>query len=99
MSNKRSEQKGISRRGFLKGTAALAGGGLISGSKLNAAETQTPKTTATITSGRVVGYSGEGDWLGTAPVIHDADITKTIDVDVLVLGGGHAGLLAALSAS
>jgi len=99
MSDQRSEQNGISRRGFLKGTAALAGGGLISGSKLDAAETQTLKTTATITSGRVVGYSGEGDWLGAAPVIHDADISKTIDIDVLVLGGGHAGLLAALGAS
>ena len=99
MSDKRSEQDGISRRGFLKGTAALAGGGLIAGSKLNAAETQTSKTTATITSGRVAGYCGQGDWLGTPPVIPDADITKTIDVDVLVLGGGHAGLLAALGAS
>ena len=99
MSDKRREQNGISRRGFLKGTAALAGGGLIAGSKLNAAETQTPKTTAIVTSGRVVGYCGQGDWLGPAPVIPDADISKTINVDVLVLGGGHAGLLAALGAS
>jgi len=99
MSNKKSEQNGISRRGFLKGTAALAGGGLVAGSKLKAAETQTPKIDATDTGGRVAGYCGEGDWLENPPVIPDADITKTIDVDVLVLGGGHAGLLAALGAS
>ena len=99
MSDKRSEHKGVSRRGFLKGAAMVAGGGLLARSAPKAAEAQTPKTTATITSGRVVGYSGEGDWLGTAPVIPDADITKTIGVDVLVLGGGHAGLLAALGAS
>ncbi len=99
MSDKQNKQEGISRRGFLKGTAALAGGGLIAGSKLKAAETQAPKTAASVTGGRVAGYCGEGDWLGTPPAIPDADIRKTIDVDVLVLGGGHAGLLAALGAS
>jgi hypothetical protein len=98
MSDKIDEQSGMSRRGFLKGTAALAGGS-IAGSKLQAAETKAPKTDATATSGRVTGYSGEGDWLGIPPVIPDADITKTIDVDVLVLGGGHAGLMAAIGAS
>jgi len=41
----------------------------------------------------------EGDWLGSPPVIPDSQITKTVDVDVLVLGGGHAGVLAALGAS
>jgi hypothetical protein len=50
-------------------------------------------------SGRVIGYCGEGDWLGTAPVIPDANIARTIDVDVLVLGGSHGGLMAALGAS
>ncbi|MBN1625775.1 MAG: FAD-binding protein, partial [Deltaproteobacteria bacterium] len=99
MSDKRSKQNGISRRNFLKGTASLAGGALIAGSELEAAEIQTKKTDAAITGGRVVGYCGEGDWLGTPPVIPDADIAKTIDVDVLVLGGGHAGLMAALAAS
>lgn len=48
---------------------------------------------------RVTGYCGEGDWLGTPPVVPDSKISKTVDVDVLVLGGGHAGLLAALGAS
>jgi hypothetical protein len=99
MSDKMREQNGISRRGFLKGTAALAGGGPVAGSMLKAAEMPTQKTAATVTSGRVSGYCGEGDWLGTPPVIPDANITKTIDVDVLVLGGGHAGLMAAIGAS
>jgi len=99
MSDKRSEKKGISRRNFLKGTASLAGGALIAGSELEAAETKTVKTAEAVTGGRVAGYCGEGDWLGTPPVIPDAAITRTIDVDVLVLGGGHAGLMAALGAS
>jgi hypothetical protein len=99
MSDKKMEHIGISRRGFLRGTAALAGGGSIAGSNLKAADTNASKTAAAAASGRVSGYSGEGDWLGTPPVIPDADITKIIDVDVLVLGGGHAGLMAALGAT
>jgi len=64
-----------------------------------AGEPAAQSTAGSSPSGRVFGYSGEGDWLGTAPVIPDADIARTIAVDVLVLGGGHAGLLAALGAS
>ena len=45
---------------------------------------------------RVPGYAGEGDWLGTAPVVADGDIASTVEVDVLVIGAGHAGLMAAL---
>lgn len=48
---------------------------------------------------RIPGYVASGDWLGAAPAVADAEITKTIDVDVLVLGAGHAGVMAALSAS
>jgi hypothetical protein len=48
---------------------------------------------------RVPGYAGEGDWLGTAPVVADGDIASTVEVDVLVIGAGHAGLMAALSAA
>jgi hypothetical protein len=47
---------------------------------------------------RVKGYAGEGDWLGAAPVVADADITDTQTVDVLVIGAGHSGVMAALSA-
>ena len=44
--------------------------------------------------GRVRGYAGPGDWLGTAPEL-TAD--STVDVDVVVVGAGHAGTQAALS--
>lgn len=47
---------------------------------------------------RVKGYCGPGDWLGTKPEIKESQITKTYGVDVVVLGGGHAGLMATLGA-
>ncbi len=48
--------------------------------------------------GRVRGYCGPGDWLGGKPEIADDQISATYDVDVVVLGGGHAGLMATLGA-
>jgi succinate dehydrogenase/fumarate reductase flavoprotein subunit len=39
------------------------------------------------------------DWLGEAPVIDESTVTETIDVDVVILGGGHAGTQAALAAA
>jgi hypothetical protein len=98
-------EKKISRRNFLKASAVTVAGAAGASAlteknpeifvpEANAAEIKTPSS-----SNRVSGYSGEGDWLGSAPVIPDADITKTINVDVLVVGGGHAGVLAALGAS
>ncbi len=102
--------KYISRRNFLKasavtvaaatGATAFAASAGPPGRGGSAPEESTGKSAASASpSGRVFGYCGEGDWLGTAPVIPDSDISRTIDVDVLVLGGGHAGLMAALGAS
>jgi len=92
--------KNVSRRNFIKSSAitvAATGTSALAGS---AAENLAAKSAAgTASCGRVAGYAGEGDWLGTAPVIPDDKITKTVDVDVLVLGGGHAGLMAAIGAA
>lgn len=99
--------KGISRRDFLKSTAAGALGvaamGLLSACSTN--ETQ-PETTPVVTvgndaasaAGRVPGYCGPGDWLGEKPVIADSEIKEEKKFDVVILGGGHSGLGAALGA-
>ncbi len=99
MNENRSGHKGISRRVFLKGTAIAAGSGIIAGAVPTAGKTNLPISGSPVSPGRVPGYCGEGDWLGTPPVIPESKITKTVETDVLVLGGGHAGTLAALGAS
>lgn len=48
---------------------------------------------------RVFGYSGPGDWLGTAPDISSLSIAKTLEYDVAVVGLGHAGVQAVLAAA
>jgi len=93
------EHRDISRRGFFKGTAALVSAGIIADPNLHASETQASATAEAADGGHINGYCSAGGWLGTPPVISDSQVTKTIDVDVLVLGGGHAGMLAALGAS
>jgi hypothetical protein len=92
-----SEDKKISRRSFLK-TSAITVAAATGTNALADSTAMTPVANAS-SSGRIIGYCGEGDWLGAAPVIPDADIAGTKEVDVLVLGGGHAGLMAALGAS
>jgi hypothetical protein len=53
---------------------------------------------AAASCGGVAGYSSDVDWLGTAPTIADSDITETKDFEILILGAGHSGVMAALSA-
>lgn len=42
---------------------------------------------------------GSSDWLGTAPEIAEADITETIDTEVLVVGCGTGGWITAMTAA
>ena len=46
--------------------------------------------------GRVKGYSGPGDWLGTAPVLTPDEVVET---EIVVVGGGHSGVMATLTAA
>ena len=41
----------------------------------------------------------ENDWLGTEPDIDEAAITETVDTDILIVGAGNGGMLAAAYAA
>ncbi len=87
------DSKSFSRRGFVAGAAMSAvAAGAIAGTA-SAAENVAAEST--------VGYDGTGamPWLGEAPVVEDADVSETIDADVLVIGLGAAGVPAVRAAA
>ncbi|MCD8189380.1 MAG: FMN-binding protein, partial [Clostridiales bacterium] len=43
--------------------------------------------------------SGSSDWLGEAPEIDESEITETLDTEVLVVGCGSGGWIAAMTAA
>lgn len=65
----------------------------------------------TITAGTLLGCAkdssevssateeGKTDWLGKEPEIKDSDIVETIDTDLVIVGAGNGGLLAAALAA
>ncbi len=102
----------MNRRNFLKGSAVVASGAALAGlagcapatGGSAASEGALPSTSAeaagavapgTLVAGTICGE----DWLGAMPEIADDQVSETVDVDIVVLGGGHAGCQAALSAS
>lgn len=107
MRETKGEQGMLDRRGFLKGAAAtgaaaMAAGALTACSPANSNDSASPDTGASNTGsgdGPVAGTIVAEDWLGEMPVISDADVVETVDVDVVVLGGGHVGTQAALAAA
>lgn len=99
----------MNRRNFLKGAAAAAGAGAVaaltgcapaqSEETAKAADPELSATGSMAPGETVAGTICGEDWLGTMPEITDDMVSETVDVDIVVLGGGHAGCQAALSAS
>ena len=104
MNRDQASAAGFGRRDFLKGvlaTGAVAAGATLAGcapqsDKGAAAEAGTLSETG---AGAPKGYMCQQDWLGEAPQIADDEIAETVDVDVVVCGGGNAGIQAALAAA
>jgi uncharacterized protein with FMN-binding domain len=70
------------------------GAGGPGGGPGGAAAVVAPFVSSVTSDGRVKGYAGPGDWLGTAPSLTP---DETVDVEVVIVGAGHAGAQAALS--
>lgn len=85
----------LSRRSFL-GLGALAGASAL-GAGLAGCAPQTPAT-AGIEELSDTGTAGT-DWLGSAPEIAENDIVETRETDLLVVGAGNGGLMAAATAA
>lgn len=83
---------GVSRRSFIKGSAigaiGVASTGFLTGCSPKETPTADPSDSSKKTSYDVA-----------PPSIPDKDIVKTINTEVLVVGGGTAGMFAALSAA
>ena len=94
----------VSRRNFLKG-AALAGVGATAATALAACSPKSADTTATAETANASGATPDSStahgqsWLGETPEIADADIVETIDTELLVVGGGQSGVIAARKAA
>ena len=87
-------KKGISRREFLKGTAASALGvaalGLLGGCAAEEKPAAEPRPTPEALA---------NDWLGQEPQIEASSIKETLETEVLIVGAGTGGMFAACSAA
>ena len=68
--------------------------------KKAAADCMSQASGTVVTVGSQTSDAGVGDdWLGEAPEIADGDITETLDTEVLVVGCGTGGWIAAMTAA
>ena len=84
----------VSRRAFL--ASALAAGAAAAGA--SALGGCAPKTAGSASGELASTAAAEPDWLGTAPEISDADVTKEYTADVVVVGVSDSGSIAVRSA-
>lgn len=88
---------GITRRGFF-GLAGVAGMGAVATGLAGCAPQQTAGSVeAAEEADKPLASTGE-DWLGSAPEIAEADIVQIRDTDVLIVGAGNGGMMAAATA-
>ena len=92
----------LTRRSFIAGTAA-ASAALTAAAPAFADEAADGRTVETAvtnpTNGTLAaGYLNYFDWLGNKPSYAEGDVVSTVEADVVVIGGGNAGVCAALAA-
>lgn len=99
-------KENVSRRSFVTGAAlgaAALGTTAMTSAALadEAAETEeaSAEESAVEVASSVSNAEGAGGWLGEAPVISADDIVETLETDVLIVGAGMSGMVAALAAA
>lgn len=97
----RTEQRGISRRNFLTGAAATgalaAAAGLIGCAPQASGEAASSEGASAEGAAAQKGQAANWSWEVKPDPIPESDIAETIEVDVLVIGAGNAGVAAACS--
>ena len=83
------EQHALNRRSFITGAAAGA-------AAIAAAAAVPAATQARADEAAKAAYPA---WLGEPPVIADDQIAQTVEADVVVVGGGNAGVMCACAAA
>lgn len=87
----------LSRRGFI---GSVAGVGAIAAMGLAGCAPQPASEPMAETGAEAAGKTPAGsDWLGSAPEIAESEITGTDSTDLLIVGAGMSGLMAALHAA
>ena len=86
------EQHALNRRSFI--TGAAAGAAAIAAAAAVPAATQARADEAAVDA-----KAAYPAWLGEPPVIADDQIAQTVEVDVVVVGGGGAGFSAGIEAA
>lgn len=88
----------LDRRGFLKAAAGI-GVATVAATALSGCAPQASGKADKAEAANTAGDgSGTYSWLGEAPVISDSDIAQTVETDIVIVGGGNAGVMCACSA-
>lgn len=94
-------KKGLSRRDFLKGAAA----GAVSVASIGVLSAYGAETSSSTDSNSDSNSNSENtesasaDWLGVEPEIKESEITDTWETDILIVGAGNGGMMAAAKAA
>ena len=88
----------LDRRGFLKAAAGV-GMATMAATALPGCAPQASGKAGKAEADTAAGSNdGRYSWLGEAPVVDDSEISQTIEADIVIVGGGNAGVMCACSA-
>ncbi len=78
--------------------ATVTSGAAIEAAKACIAQAMGQEVTEKANTGLITDGSDE-DWLGAEPVVDEAAVTETVDTDIVIVGAGNGGMMAAAYAA